>query len=251
MKVGYFQFNPKFLDIDHNLNKIEDMISGSDTELLVLPEFFNSGYAFNSIDEVKSAAESIPNGRTTDFLINIAKKENMYITAGLPETDNDQYYNSSVLVGPKGYIGKYRKVHLFYKEKLFFKRGNLGYPIFNIEDVKVGMLICFDWFFPEAMRALALNGAQIILHPTNLVMSYYQEASKVRALENRVFIVLSNRFGDEGDYHFTGRSQIVDPQGKILINSGENIEEIRSIEIDPKLACNKKLNEFNDLFMDI
>ena len=255
MKIGYIQTNPDFLKKKDNLKEINILLDGISADLLVLPEFFNTGYAFENIEEIQSVAEKIPDGETTEFLIELAKGKNIYIAGGLPEIEGEKYYNSSVLVGPEGYIGKYRKVHLYYKEKLFFERGNLGYPTFDIyvdkEKIRVGMLICFDWFFPEAMRTLALAGADIILHSTNLVMPYYQDASKVRALENRVFIILANRYGNERDYHFTGRSQIVNYRGEVLISSDEYVTDVKIVDINPQMARDKNLNGLNNIFSDI
>ncbi len=255
MKIGYVQFNPNLLKIEENLKRVESLLKNIDADLIVLPELFNTGYTFKSMNEVKNVSEKIPGGRTTQFLIGIAKKHNIFISGGISEIDGDDLYNSSAFVGPNGYIGKYRKVHLYYKEKLFFKRGNLGYPIYEIKGVKVGMLICFDWIFPEAMRSLARNGAQIILHSTNLVLPFYQMASRVRALENRVFIIISNRYGKEINgiekNSFTGGSQIVDPAGIVLISSPKIGDEVKVIDINPDNAKNKDINEFNNLMEDI
>ena len=114
--------------------------------------------------------------------------------------------------------------------------------------------VCFDWFFPEAMRVLALKGAQVICHPSNLVMPYCQDAMRTRSLENKVFSVTANRIGTEkrGSFSlsFTGRSQIVNPEGKVLAHAGERSESLKIVEIDLEEANNKSINPNNDLFKD-
>jgi len=116
------------------------------------------------------------------------------------------------------------------------------------------MMICFDWQFPESARSLALRGAQIICHPSNLVLPWCQEAMKTRSLENRVFSITSNRTGTEinGEYkqYFTGKSQILGTKGEILIRMNDTEEGIYSVVIDPELASDKKVSEVNSVFAD-
>jgi predicted amidohydrolase len=115
-------------------------------------------------------------------------------------------------------------------------------------------MICFDWQFPESARSLALRGAQIICHPSNLVLPWCQEAMKTRSLENRVFSITSNRTGTEinGEYkqYFTGKSQILGTKGEILIRMNDTEEGIYSVVIDPELASDKKVSEVNSVFAD-
>lgn len=116
------------------------------------------------------------------------------------------------------------------------------------------MLVCFDHFFPEAARSLALHGAQIVCHPSNLVLEYAQTNSVTRAIENRVFWVLANRVGSEtvGDktLEFSGRSQIVAPDGRVIAHADSKTEELLVVEIDPSEALDKKVTPRNDLFLD-
>ena len=157
------------------------------------------------------------------------------------------------LISPDGLIGVYRKAHLFFEEKKFFQPGDTGFHIFEYKNVKLGMLICFDWIYPEAMRTLSIKGAQIILHPANLVTPYCPDAMITRALENRVFIILANRCGEEErngkNNKFIGQSEVVSPQGKILVRVGQE-ECVKIVDIDPSLALNKKFNQYNDLLID-
>ncbi|HDS09420.1 MAG TPA: acyltransferase [Firmicutes bacterium] len=252
MKIGYIQFNPVFGEVDRNLDFVKTTLRNADADLIVLPELFNSGYTFTDINEVRKLSEEIPNGKTTQDLITIAKEKNIYIAGGIPEKFENCYFNSSVLVGPNGFIGKYRKSHLFFEENLWFQTGETGFEVFNINGINVGMLICFDWIFPEAMRTLALKGADIILHMTNLVLPFYQISATTRAVENRVFIILSNRYGTEKrngrEFHFTGQSEIVSPKGEILVQSLAEEDDMKIIDINPEEARKKSINEYNDLF---
>ncbi|MDD3627203.1 MAG: acyltransferase [bacterium] len=252
MKIGYVQFNPEFGNVEGNLNHVKDALEEIDADLIVLPELFNTGYTFTDIKEVHELSEDIPNGRTTKFLSELAKKHNLFIAGGLAEVSEGRLFNSAVLVGPDGYIGKYRKSHLFFEENLWFEPGETGFQIFNINGVNVGMLICFDWIFPEAMRTLALKGADLILHMTNLVLPFYQISATTRAVENKVFIILSNRYGTEKrngrEFRFTGQSEIVSPKGEILVQSLAEEDDVKIIEINPEEARKKSINEYNDLF---
>jgi predicted amidohydrolase len=116
------------------------------------------------------------------------------------------------------------------------------------------MMICFDWIFPEACRALALQGARVVLHPSNLVLPYCQNAMTTRCIENRVFAITCNRVGTETRagvrLRFTGQSQIVDPCGRTLVRANDRDEDLRFIDIDPQEAGDKRLTSRNDLFAD-
>lgn len=256
MKVGFVQMEPKLLDLNANLSKAEKLIGEAakqGAKLIVLPELFDTGYNFETKEEVAEIAQQIPDGETTQFLVEQAREHEVFIVAGTAEKDErGKLYNSAVIVGPIGwgYIGKYRKIHLFYREKLFFEPGNLGFHVFNIGIAKVGIMICFDWFFPESMRTLALKGADIVAHPANLVLPYAPRAMPIRSLENRVFSITANRIGEERGLKFIGMSQINSPKAEILLRASEDKEEVGIVEINVEDARNKKLNEFNDIFKE-
>lgn len=255
MKTGFYQFNPAFGKKEENLKKVFSAITDADADLLVLPEFFATGYQFASQEEVSGLSESIPNGDTTERLSELSRQKGIYLVAGLPERDRDRFFNSAVLSGPDGFIGVYRKTHLFFEEKLYFSPGDTGFKVWDTKIGRIGIMICFDWFFPEAMRALALMGADIITHPSNLVLPYCPAAMPVRCLENRVFAVTANRVGEENrkagqSLRFIGQSQITSPEGKIVIRAPENDEAILIAEINPETARNKNLNYLNNIFDD-
>jgi predicted amidohydrolase len=255
MKAGFYQFNPAFGKKEENLKKVLSAITDADADLLVLPEFFATGYQFVSQEEVSGLSESIPNGDTTKRLSELSRQKGIYLVAGLPERDGDRFFNSAVLSGPDGFIGVYRKTHLFFEEKLYFSPGDTGFKVWDTKVGRIGIMICFDWFFPESMRALALMGADIIAHPSNLVLPYCPAAMPIRCLENRVFAVTANRVGEENrkagqSLRFIGQSQITSPEGKIVIRAPENDEAILIAEINPEISRNKNLNPLNNIFDD-
>jgi predicted amidohydrolase len=255
MKVGFYQFNPLFGEKDENLSKVRAVVQNSEADLLVLPEFFATGYQFISHDEVSRLSEPVPQGDTCRFLSDLSREKGIYIAAGLPETEGNTFYNSAVLTGPEGFIGLYRKTHLYSEETLYFTPGDTGFRVWDTGIGKIGIMVCFDWFFPESMRALSLKGAEVVAHPSNLVMPYCPDAMQVRCLENRVYAITANRTGIEKRKHdtqltFIGKSEIVSPGGDIIVRAGEDEEVIMISEIDPSRAQDKKINPFNDIFKD-
>ncbi|MBA3060164.1 MAG: acyltransferase [Nitrospirae bacterium] len=255
MKVGFYQFTPEFGNIKHNLQKVLDAAVSVETDLLVLPELFNTGYQFTSKEEAKSLSEKIPSDFTTNALSKLSANKKAYIAAGIAENNEGKIYNQAVLTGPDGFIGVYRKTHLFYEEKLWFSSGDTGFKVWQTPIGNIGIMICFDWFFPESARTLALRGADIIVHPSNLILPHCPDAMVTRCIENRVFAVTANRIGSEqrGDKEkltFIGKSQITSPMGEILYRASGDSEELTIVEINIEKARDKNLNSFNNLFND-
>ena len=253
MKIAIFQFAPVFGHIGANLKRIEEASRKAEFDLLVLPELCTTGYQFVSHEEVLELSEPVPGGETTERLTQLAREKDAHIVVGLAERENEKFYNTAALIGPQGLVGKYRKLHLFDEEKLLFSPGNLGLPVFKIGSVTVGLLVCFDWIFPEAARTLALKGAEIICQPANLVLPYCQGAMVTRAIENRVFTVTANRVGSEARggkplLHFTGKSQVVSPKGENLLTFSEKEEHLRVVEIEPTEARDKWVTPRNHIF---
>jgi predicted amidohydrolase len=254
MKVGFYQFSPIFGEPKKNLEKIAELLLKCDADLVVLPELAFTGYLFIEKQEVLSLSETIP-GVISDKLREIAIKKDMAIVTGFAELAGEKVYNSAFLVTPEGDIKIYRKNHLFHEEKLFFEPGDLGFPVFTVKGVKIGILICFDHFFPEASRSLALQGVQIICHPSNLVIPQKaQITTRARCIENKIFWILANRTGCEirGEKKFTysGLSQISDPEGRIMVQAGELEEGFFAVDINPELAKNKSITPLCSLFQD-
>jgi predicted amidohydrolase len=145
-------------------------------------------------------------------------------------------------------------MHLFYNEKEWFGAGNAELAVFDIGKARIGIMICFDWFFPEVARYLALKGADVICHPANLVLPYCPQAMITRCIENRVFAVTSNRIGTEKrsdeELTFIGTSQITGTKGEILCRASADREEERVVEIDPLRARDKQITPKNHLLLD-
>ena len=255
MRIGYFQFDPVFGEVLLNLDVVAARLNVVDADLMVLPELFATGYQFVSKDEVLRLAESVPDGPTTERLMDLARRRGMTIVAGLPERAGEQCFNSAVVVGPKGFMGCYRKTHLFFEETLFFAPGDSGFQVWDIGSAQVGVMICFDWFYPEAARTLALQGADIIAHPSNLVLPHCPDSMVTRCLENRVFSVTANRIGSESRggkarLSFIGMSEVVNPRGGIVHRAPREEEDLTIVEIDPSEARTKTINSYNDLLRD-
>ncbi|MCI1280038.1 MAG: acyltransferase [Nitrospira sp.] len=255
MRVGYFQFDPVFGAVARNLDYVSARLGQIDADLIVLPELFATGYQFVSQEEVFQLAESVPDGVTTKRLADMAARRGMTIVAGLPELDGRRCFNSAVVVGPNGFIGCYRKTHLFFEETLWFTPGDSGFQVWDIGMAKVGVMICFDWYYPESARTLALQGAEIIAHPSNLVLPHCPDSMVTRCLENRVFSVTANRIGSEARggkerLTFIGMSEVVGPRGRILHRAPRETEDLTIVEIDPAEARIKALNDYNDLLRD-
>ena len=252
MRLVVAQTNPVFGDVVSNVRVAVSLMESERADLYILPELFNTGYNFIDEGEVQKLAEPVL-GFTFERVAEFAKKRSCYVAYGFAE-NADRMYNSAALVGPEGLVGTYRKVHLYYREKLFFASGNLGFPVFELPFGNVGVMICFDWMYPESARTLALKGAQLIVHPSNLVLQYCPDAMITRCLENRVFAATANRVGRESrggvDLIYIGKSEIVSPRGEILARLGDAETGVAVVDVDLRLAANKEINEYNDLLND-
>jgi beta-ureidopropionase len=246
MRIGFVQFKPSLLDVDGNVDAAFRLIGRKRADLLVLPELFNTGYNFRIRREVKSVAELIPSGSTTRLLRDFSKRDGAMIVAGLVERKGTSYYNSAVVVRDGKYLGTYRKVHLFFNEKKFFKPG-LEFKVFG----NVGVMICFDWYFPESARTLMLKGAQVIAHPSNLVLPHCPESMKIRALENKVYTVTADRVGIERGLRFIGQSEIISPTGRVLYRASARGEECAVRDVNLATARDKAVTPMNNLVRDI
>ena len=259
MKAAYLQFAPEYLNVDRNLDAAASLLEGVDADLVVLPELFTSGYFFKSEEDLLAVAESIPEGRSTQRLKQWARETGATLVAGLAEEEGGDVFNSAVLVRPNGSTETYRKVHLFYEETRLFAPGDIGFPVFEATTrdgthYELGLMVCFDWYFPEAARSLAVQGADVIAHPSNLVLPHCPDSMPIRARENHVFTVTANRYGSEmkGDEELTfiGMSEICDPQGEILRRADREGDEVGIVSFDPIHARDRKINEMNDVLGD-
>lgn len=248
MKISTSCINVEY-DKAKNIKKYYAYIEKAASEgaqLIVFPEQSLQGYLPSLTVLEKSTfryqyenAETVPDGPSVQAVIKMAKEKNIYIIFGMTEKDDScdyKLYNTMVLVGPDGYVGKYRKVHLPLDELHVYYAGE-DFPVYNTAIGKIGMLICYDKAFPESARELALNGAEILVMSTawpfadsdnapnvekDDMFYLYDLYDKVRALENQCFFISSNQTGVCGQTHYIGCSNIVSPDGKIITSTGYN-----------------------------
>lgn len=254
-KVAVAQVQPTLLDVDANLLHIQELLRDVTADLIVLPELVTTGYVFGNLKQVEEISEAIPQGKSFAFFRELSRSLDASIVYGCAEKVKSKCFNTSVLVNPDGSYYLYRKTHLFLREKLFFSPGDTGLKVYPAKGgIPVGMMICFDWQFPEAARTLALQGAHVICHPSNLVLPWCQQAMITRSLENRVFSITANRIGTETNAEqsltFTGQSQILNPIGDILCSLSPASEEVCIIEIEPEKAKDKTITAMNNAFGD-
>lgn len=254
MRVGYYQYKPEFGAPGRNLEKVENCLAGVDADIIVLPELAFTGYFFEDRGELQELAEDVSESPTVDGLTRLCKNGNFYLVTGFAERCKGRLYNAALVIGPSGLLHSYRKLHLFNTEKEYFDPGDTPLDTIEIRGVKVGIMICFDWIFPEAARTLALRGADLLCHPSNLVLAHCQKAMLTRSLENSVYSITANRTGKEtrprGELLFTGKSQIVGPKGEVLADSDSEEEAVVIRDIDLSEARKKLITENNDLFAD-
>ncbi|MCJ7694743.1 MAG: hypothetical protein MUO40_04875 [Anaerolineaceae bacterium] len=255
MRVGFMQFAPVRKSVKENIEQVTKELSKLEFDLMVLPELANSGYLFKSTSELLPYSEpGDGSGIFLKGLQDICERKDACIVSGFSESSGKDNFNSSAAITKNGIISIYRKTHLYNTEKSLFSSGTTGFNVFEFKGIKIGMMICFDWIFPESARSLALQGCQVIAHPSNLVMPYCQTAMITRSIENGVFSITANRIGREAlgnmTLEFTGKSQITNPGGEILASASKDQDQIMIVDIDPRVALNKKISEGNDLFLD-
>lgn len=243
-KVACIQTNVILKDKQANLSTATSLLNeaaDNGASLIILPELFNSGYTFDSRDEMLSFAEPIPNGETVTTLAAIAVQRNIYIVASMAEVDGIDLYNAAVLVGPEGYIGKYRKTHICGDELYWFEQGNLGFPVFNTRLGKIAMLVCLDGYYPETYRICALQKADIICIPTNwahcdhLPAPYHTMGPTLtmsNALSNHIFVAACTRVGAEPGISYAGHSIIACPTGAPISEIAGKEQQIIYAECD-------------------
>jgi len=263
VRVACIQFEPIFGAVGANMARASDLVraaAAAGSRLIVLPELASTGYVFESAAEAAALAEPVPDGPTTRAWAALAAELGVHIVAGIAESAGDTLYNAAVIVGPEGYIGTYRKAHLWDQENVFFARGDLGFPVFDTALGKVGVAICYDGWFPETFRQLALGGAEIVCIPTNWVPMPDQpegEAAMANTLHraaahtNGLFIACADRVGIERGQPFEGQSLIIGPKGWPLAGpASRDRTETLSALIDLDAAGRKDLNAFNSLLRD-
>lgn len=247
MNVAAVQMDVAFAEVSKNVAQVATRLreaANQGARLVVFPECALSGYCYDSREEAMNAAQSI-DGPATEELAQVCQEVDAFAIFGLLERDGDRLYNALGLIGPEGLIGSYRKVHL---PKLgvdnFVDRGDRPFEVHDVGGLRVGMQICYDGSFPEPTRVMALNGADLVVLPTNWPPGAGYTADYVpncRALENHVYFLAANRVGVERGFEFVGKSKICEPNGGNLAFADHNDEAILIAEIDPEVSRNKHL----------
>jgi predicted amidohydrolase len=241
IKIALAQISSQRENKEANLKKIENLTLKAKEEgcdLVIFPELSLTGYVVK--DQIYELAEPIP-GPTIQKIETLAKKTGLHIIFGMPELSEKTkatIFNTAVLVGPKGLIGKYRKMYLpthsVFEEKRYFRPGYQA-AAFNTAIGRIGLCICYDIFFPEVFRLTRLMGAQLIVcisASPAVRKSYFEILTSARALENTAFLAYVNVAGLQEGLQFWGGSRMVSPGGDVIARAKYDEEDLVICEID-------------------
>jgi predicted amidohydrolase len=246
--VSGIQTNVTFADTSANLKRMLEWLAKpelKDSHLIVFPECMLSGYCFATLEEAVEHAQKL-DGEAVQAIADWCQQTSKYVAFGMLEHDGaGGIYNSCPLVGPTGLVDCYRKIHLpFLGVDRFTTQGTGQYRAMDAGGMKVGIHICYDASFPESSRCLALEGADLLILPTNWppgADTFAKYLPNARALENNVYFMSVNRVGTERGFRFIGNSRICDPNGNPLADASHELECIMTAEIDLAKARNKRL----------
>ena len=247
MQISGIQTDVQLGDREANLAVMKTAISqeaAAGSRLVVFPECFTTGYCFDSLDEAMTVAESL-DGESVAFATALCQQYDCCTVFGLLEKDGARIFNTAVLVGRDGLIGSYRKIHLpFLGVDRFTTLGDRPFEVFEVDGVRIGMLICYDGGFPEASRVLAVRGADLIVLPTNWppgaeYMSCFSINS--RAMENGIYFAAVNRVGTERGFSFIGCSRVCDPVGATIDSAEHTRPAVVRTTIDVTVARQKRI----------
>jgi predicted amidohydrolase len=253
LKIALAQFQPKLYDKTHNFKIVEKTVRKTDADILIFGELFLTGYINN--DTIINVAEHI-NGKISNRLQKLAEKTGMDILIGLPEASDIKgvCYNSAVVYLQDGNVKVYRKVQLAnfgpFEEKLFFKCGT-KLDVFKTNKAKIGILICYDIFFPELAKIYALKGADMIIcisASPSATRKFFEKVIVARAIENATFIVYANLVGLQGNLTFWGGSTIIDPRGNAIVKGDAYVQKLINGTVD--LAYLKTARHFRPTIRD-
>lgn len=267
VKVACLQMDIEIGNIEGNIEKSVGMLNeaaDNGAVLIVMPEMANSGYNLASREEAFSLAENIDDSKSVKAWEKVARDRGVYIVSGITEIDGANLYNSAVLIGPEGLIGKYRKLHLWEEEFLFFEPGNLGLPVFNTPIGRIGIVICYDMWFPETFSILAAQGADIVCIPTNWVTidslpnnmkNFGPTLAMAASHSHGIYIAAADRIGIERGMPFPGKSLIVRTAGIPIAGPADDTEQIIYGDCNfAKVrahASNKYNSSINDRRLDV
>lgn len=237
MRVAAWQCRPLPLDVAGNLGRLDDACaraSEAGADVLVAPEMVTTGYAIGPA-QARRLAEPV-GGPTETAVADLARTHGLAICYGHPELDGDTVYNSATLLGRDGaVIGRHRKMHLFGAlDRDQFAPAPARSSAVDLDGIPVGLLICYDLEFPEAARALAVDGARVILVPTANMVCYEAVPTvlaRARAYENGCFVVYANYVGAEADLVYGGLSVVCAPDGEILALGSGREEELLVVDL--------------------
>ncbi len=231
-------------DKERNLKKARDLALLAlerEARILCFQELFNTFWFPSKADPSCFDLAEGEDGPTLSLMRDLSREGKATFVCPIFERDGDSFYNTAFVVHNGEVLGRYRKIHLphlpLWQEKFYFKPGDLGFPVFDTPYGRIAVQICWDNFFPEGARILALKGAEIIFAPTACAFASHpkwERAMAANAHMNGIFIVRVNRVGREEDLHFYGKSFCVSPEGELLCEPSGLKEGIILFDIDLK-----------------
>lgn len=240
MDVQLGQPEKNTLNIIHQL----ETAARKGARLIVFPECAITGYSFASRQQALSVATPLDSPHI-QAIQEACTRLNVFAVVGTAEKNGETLYNTAVLLGPSGLVDRYRKTHLPWMGlDRFTTAGTEPYRVVDLGGLRLGILICYDGSFPETCRALTVLGADLVVLPTNWpegAICVVKLLVAARALENHIFHAVCNRVGEEGGFHFLGRSRIANPGGEYIAISEDDQPDILIASIDPTLARDKHL----------
>lgn len=245
IRIACVQMDVVIGEVEKNLVKIEQSLetaAQNGAKLTVFPECATTGYCFDSLEEAMPFAETIP-GRATRRLADVCQRLDAMTVFGMLEADGERLFNACVLMGPGGVLGSYRKIHLpGLGIDRFVTPGDRPFSVVDAGSMRIGMNICYDGSFPESSRIMALDGADLVVLPTNWppgARMFAEHVINTRAMENGVYYAAANRVGEERGFPFIGKSRICDPDGANLADAPHEEETILYADIDVSQARDK------------
>jgi len=264
VRIAVAQFEPRVGQKGANVARSLELIdeaAARGAQLVVLPELCNSGYVFDSADELAALAEEVPGGPTCAVWLERCAGHGLVLVAGIAECAGDAFYNAAVVLTPEGWAGTYRKLHLWDQENRFFAPGDRGVPVFDTPVGRVAALVCYDAWFPECFRLAALAGADVVCIPTNWVPIPGQADGQpamatllcqAAAHVNSLVVAAADRIGVERGQPFIGQSLVVSHTGWPATGPAPVDEEallVADVDLEEARAA-RAWNEFNDPIAD-